>query len=50
MSVDTTTESAPAPKRGTNILLGLTLLGLLLFLWLLLGLSTNAFWTPGNIS
>lgn len=50
MSVETTTESAPAPKRGTNILLGLTLLGLLLFLWLLLGLSTNSFWTPGNIS
>ncbi|ANH06101.1 MULTISPECIES: ABC transporter permease [Shinella] len=50
MSVDTTTESAPAPKKGTNILLGLTLLGLLLFLWLLLGLSTNAFWTPNNIS
>ena len=49
MSVETT-ESAPAPKRGTNILLGLTLLGLLLFLWLLLGLSTHAFWTPGNIS
>ncbi|MEW9617292.1 ABC transporter permease [Shinella sp. S4-D37] len=50
MSVDTTTESAPAPRRGTNILLGLTLLGLLLFLWLLLGLSTHAFWTPNNIS
>ena len=50
MSVDTTTESAPAPKKGTNILLGLTLLGLLLFLWLLLGLSTNAFWSPNNIS
>ena len=50
MSVETTTESAPAPKKGTNILLGLTLLVLLLFLWLLLGLSTNAFWTPGNIS
>ena len=50
MSVDTTTESAPAPRKGTNILLGLTLLGLLLFLWLLLGLSTNAFWTPNNIS
>ena len=50
MSVETTTESAPAPRKGTNILLGLTLLGLLLFLWLLLGLSTNAFWTPNNIS
>ena len=50
MSVETTTESAPAPRKGTNILLGLTLLGLLLFLWLLLGLSTQAFWTPNNIS
>jgi ribose transport system permease protein len=49
MSVETI-ESAPAPKKGTNILLGLTLLGLLLFLWLLLGLSTNSFWTPNNIS
>ena len=34
MSVETTTESAPAPKKGTNILLGLTLLGLLLAPWL----------------
>ena len=50
MSVETTTESAPAPKKGTNILLGLTLLGLLLVLWLALGLSTAAFWTPNNIS
>ncbi|WP_337184669.1 ABC transporter permease [Shinella sp.] len=50
MSVETTTESAPAPKRGTNILLGLTLLGLLLALWLALGLATHAFWTPNNIS
>ena len=50
MSVETTTESAPAPKKGTNILLGLTLLGLLLALWLALGLATNAFWTPNNIS
>ena len=50
MSVETTTESAPAPRKGTNILLGLTLLGLLLALWLALGLSTAAFWTPNNIS
>ena len=50
MSVETTTESAPAPKKGRNILLGLTLFGLLAALWLALGLSTNAFWTPGNIS
>ncbi|WP_438751158.1 ABC transporter permease [Pararhizobium sp. O133] len=50
MSVETTTETAPVPKKGMNILFGLTLLGLLLFLWLLLGLSTNAFWTSNNIS
>jgi ribose transport system permease protein len=50
MSVETTTDSAPAPKKGTNILLGLTLLGLLLALWLALGLATHAFWSPNNIS
>jgi ribose transport system permease protein len=50
MSVETTTEAAPVPKKGMNILFGLTLLGLLLFLWLLLGLSTNSFWTSNNIS
>jgi ribose transport system permease protein len=50
MSVETTTETAPVPKKGMNILFGLTLLGLLLFLWLLLGVSTNSFWTANNIS
>jgi ribose transport system permease protein len=50
MSVETTTETAPVPKKGMNILFGLTLLGLLLFLWLLLGISTASFWTPNNIS
>ncbi|OJF98391.1 ABC transporter permease [Pararhizobium antarcticum] len=50
MSVETTTETAPVPKRGMNILFGLTLLGLLLFLWLLLGMSTTSFWTSNNIS
>lgn len=50
MSVETTTETAPLPKKGMNILFGLTLLGLLLFLWLLLGLSTTSFWTSNNIS
>jgi ribose transport system permease protein len=33
-----------------SILFSLTLLGLLLFLWLLLGFATNSFWTPNNIS
>ncbi|KQY25830.1 ABC transporter permease [Rhizobium sp. Root482] len=50
MSIETATETAPAPKRGMSILFGLTLLGLLLFLWVLLGLSTNSFWTANNIS
>jgi len=36
--------------RGLSILFGLTLLGLLLLLWLLLAFSTNSFWTPNNIS
>jgi ribose transport system permease protein len=50
MSVETTTETAPVPKKGMNILFGLTLLGLLLFLWLLLGVSTTSFWTANNLS
>jgi ribose transport system permease protein len=33
-----------------NILFGLTLIGLLVALWVALGLSTNSFWTPLNIS
>lgn len=49
MSTDTT-EIKVAPKRGMSILFSLTLLGLLLFLWLLLGFATNSFWTPNNIS
>ncbi len=49
MSLDTT-ETKVAPKRGMSILFSLTLLGLLLFLWLILGFATNSFWTPNNIS
>jgi ribose transport system permease protein len=46
-------EAIDTPKRrgrGLSILFGLTLLGLLLLLWLLLAFSTNSFWTPNNIS
>jgi ribose transport system permease protein len=46
-------EAIDSPKRrgrGLSILFGLTLLGLLLLLWLLLAFSTNSFWTPNNIS
>jgi len=47
----TPTEIAPPPpRRKVNILFGLTLIGLLLFLWLMLGIFTASFWTPLNIS
>jgi ribose transport system permease protein len=34
---------------GINLLLGLTLVGLLLLMWLILAFSTTSFWTIGNI-
>ena len=46
-------EAIEPPKkrgRGLSILFGLTLLGLLLVLWLLLAFSTNSFCTSNNIS
>lgn len=49
MSVESLDSSA-APKRGMNILFGLTLLGLLLALWIALGLATPSFWSSNNIS
>jgi ribose transport system permease protein len=50
MTATTTEVTAPAPGRRMNILFSLTLIGLLLFLWILLGISTVSFWTPLNIS
>ncbi|MFC5759840.1 MULTISPECIES: ABC transporter permease [unclassified Rhizobium] len=50
MTVTPTEIVAPPPRRKMNILFGLTLIGLLVFLWVLLGLSTASFWTPLNIS
>lgn len=51
MTATPTTEiAAPPARRKMNILFGLTLIGLLLFLWLLLGIFTVSFWTPLNIS
>jgi ribose transport system permease protein len=50
MTVTTTEATAPAPGRRMNILFSLTLIGLLLFLWILLGFWTVSFWTPLNIS
>src|SRR5450755_4320268 len=35
---------------GLNVLLGLTLLGLLLVMWLALSLETRTFWTANNFA
>ncbi len=37
-------------SRQLNVLLGLTLLGLLLILWLALSFATTTFWTSNNMS
>jgi ribose transport system permease protein len=50
MTVTPTEIPAPPQRRKVNILFGLTLIGLLVALWVALGLATNSFWTPLNIS
>ncbi|MDM9647276.1 ABC transporter permease [Rhizobium sp. S163] len=50
MTVTPTDIPAPPQRRKVNILFGLTLIGLLVALWVALGLATNSFWTPLNIS
>lgn len=50
MTVTPTEIPAPQQRRKVNILFGLTLIGLLVALWIALGLATNSFWTPLNIS
>ncbi|MDR7143504.1 ABC transporter permease [Rhizobium sp. BE258] len=50
MTATPTEIAPPPPRRKVNILFGLTLIGLLLFLWLMLGIFTASFWTPLNIS
>ncbi|KAA0691417.1 ABC transporter permease [Neorhizobium sp. P12A] len=50
MTISSAENAAPAPRKRMNILFSLTLVGLLLFLWLLLGVWTTSFWTPLNIS
>jgi ribose transport system permease protein len=44
------TATASAMRGGVNILFGLTLLGLLALLWVMLGFSTTSFWTQNNIT
>ncbi len=39
-----------AGGAGLNLLLGLTLLGLLLAMWVVLGFETTTFWTANNIA
>ena len=50
MTITTTDSAAAAPRRGMNVLFSLTLIGLLLLLWIALGIGTASFWTPLNIS
>ncbi|EJL49127.1 MULTISPECIES: ABC transporter permease [unclassified Rhizobium] len=50
MTATPTEIAAPPPRRKVNILFGLTLIGLLAFLWIVLGFVTASFWTPLNIS
>lgn len=50
MTATPTEIVGPPPRRKMNILFGLTLIGLLIFLWIVLGLVTPSFWTPLNIS
>jgi ribose transport system permease protein len=38
------------PNAGVNLLLGLTLLGLLALMWLALSVATNTFWTENNLT
>ncbi|NVP54074.1 ABC transporter permease [Mycoplana rhizolycopersici] len=50
MAITSTESAAAAPRRGMNVLFSLTLIGLLLALWIALGIGTASFWTPLNIS
>lgn len=50
MAITSTESAAVAPRRGMNVLFSLTLIGLLLALWIALGIGTASFWTPLNIS
>jgi ribose transport system permease protein len=47
---DQTMSRARSGGRGLNVLLGLTLLGLLLVMWLALSFETTTFWTANNMA
>ena len=50
MAANTTEGPAVAPRRKMNILFSLTLILLLIALWVVLGFSTDVFWTQLNIT
>jgi ribose transport system permease protein len=53
MTTGTTDQPIAQPRRGgagLNVLLSLTLLGLLLIMWLALSVETTTFWTANNFS
>src|SRR5262245_55858606 len=50
MTVSSADSVAPAPRRKMNILFSLTLIGLLILMWIFLGVLTKSFWSPVNIS
>src|SRR5271167_544812 len=53
MTTGTTDQPVAQARRsgaGLNVLLSLTLLGLLLILWLILSFETTTFWTSNNIA
>src|SRR5271168_5368178 len=53
MTTGTTDQPVAQARRsgaGLNVLLSLTLLGLLLFMWLALSVETTTFWTSNNIA
>src|SRR5271168_3822232 len=53
MTTGTTDQTIAQTRRsgaGLNVLLSLTLLGLLMIMWLALSIETTTFWTANNIS
>ncbi|MBV8764151.1 MAG: ABC transporter permease [Hyphomicrobiales bacterium] len=50
MSVEAAEPVLRTPRAGINLLLSLTLLGLLVVLWAILGLSTSTFLTANNLT
>src|SRR5271167_5056533 len=53
MTTGTTDQTIPQTRRngaGLNVLLSLTLLGLLMLMWLALSIETTTFWTANNMA